>query len=131
MQQGKLMLQAAKERAQQSGITDPITSQRHGSVTESLIDLEDIISVLVLGVRGEDHEQQQEKISSRLEMMVRAIHRPILVVNDEFKTACSISFPCCIRILLRCCSNWVRSSSRCSWLPKPIFPVKSAVTGVS
>jgi hypothetical protein len=26
MQQGKLMLQAAKERAQQSGITDPITS---------------------------------------------------------------------------------------------------------
>jgi nucleotide-binding universal stress UspA family protein len=86
MQQGKLMLQAAKERAQQSGITDPITSQRHGSVTESLIDLEDIISVLVLGVRGEDHEQQQEKISSHLEMMVRAIHRPILVVNDEFKT---------------------------------------------
>jgi nucleotide-binding universal stress UspA family protein len=79
MQQGKLMLQAAKERAQQAGITDPITSQRHGSVTESLIDLEDIIRVLVLGVRGEGHG----------------------------------------------------SSSRCSWLPKPIFPVKSAVTGVS
>lgn len=86
MQQGKLMLQAAKERAQQAGITEPITAQRHGSVTESLIDLEDDIRVLVLGVRGEDHEKQQEKIGSHLEMMVRAIHRPILVVNGEFKT---------------------------------------------
>lgn len=85
-QQGKLMLQAAKERAQQAGIAEPITTQRHGSVTESLIDLEDNIRVLVLGVRGEDHEKQQEKIGSHLEMMVRAIHRPILVVNAEFKT---------------------------------------------
>lgn len=86
MQQGKLMLETAKQRAQQSGIADPITVQRHGSVAESLIDLEDDIHVLVLGVRGADHEKQQEKIGSHLEMMIRAIHRPILVVNDEFKT---------------------------------------------
>ncbi len=86
MQQGKLMLQAAKERVQQAGIAEPIAAQRHGSVTESLIDLEDDIRVLVLGVRGEGHDQQQEKISSHLEMMVRAIHRPILIVNDEFNT---------------------------------------------
>lgn len=86
MQQGKLMLQAAKDRVQQAGVAEPITVQRHGSVSESLIDLEDEIRVLVLGVRGEGHDQQQEKISSHLEMMVRAIHRPILVVNDEFTT---------------------------------------------
>lgn len=86
MQQGKLILQAAKERVQQAGVTEPITAQRHGSVTESLIELEDNIRVLVLGVRGEDHDKQQEKIGSHLEMMIRAIHRPILVVNDEFKT---------------------------------------------
>ena len=86
MQKGKLILEAAKERVQQAGISDPITSKRHGSVAESLIDLEDNIRVLVLGVRGEAHEKQQEKIGSHLEMMIRAIHRPILVVNDEFKT---------------------------------------------
>ncbi|RLA16715.1 MAG: universal stress protein, partial [Gammaproteobacteria bacterium] len=86
MQQGKLILQGAKERVQNAGVADPITAQRHGSVTESLIDLEDVIRVLVLGIRGEDHEKQQEKIGSHLEMMIRAIHRPILVVKDEFKT---------------------------------------------
>ncbi len=86
MQKGKLILEAAKKRVQQAGISDPITAKRHGGVAESLIDLEDNIRVLVLGVRGEDHEKQQEKIGSHLEMMIRAIHRPILVVNDEFKT---------------------------------------------
>lgn len=84
MQQGKLILEAAKERVQKAGISEPITTQRHGSVAESLIDLEDDIRVLVLGVRGTNHEKQQEKIGSHLEMMIRAIHRPILVVNDEF-----------------------------------------------
>ena len=86
MQKGKLILEAAKKRVQQAGISDPITAKRHGGVAESLIDLEDNIRVLVLGVRGEAHEKQQEKIGSHLEMMIRAIHRPILVVNDEFKT---------------------------------------------
>lgn len=84
MQQGKLILKAAKERVQLAGIAEPIIAQRHGSVTESLIDLEDNIRVLVLGVRGEDHDKQQEKIGSHLEMMIRAVHRPILVVNDEY-----------------------------------------------
>lgn len=85
MQQGKQMLAAAKERVEKAGVTDPIMAQRHGSITESLIDLEEHIRVLVLGVRGEGHEQQQDKISSHLEMMIRAIHRPILVVNDSFQ----------------------------------------------
>ncbi|NOQ63757.1 MAG: universal stress protein [Methyloprofundus sp.] len=86
LQKGKLMLQAAKERAQQAGVAEPVTAQRHGSVTESLIDLEDNIRVLVLGMRETNATQQQDKIGSHLEMMVRAIHRPILVVNSDFKT---------------------------------------------
>ncbi|OQK18519.1 universal stress protein UspA [Methyloprofundus sedimenti] len=85
MQKGKLILEAAKERVQLAGISDPITAKRHGSVVESLIDLEDNIRVLVLGVRGEDHEKQKGKIGSHLEMMIRAIRRPILVVNTDFK----------------------------------------------
>lgn len=86
VQQGKSILEAAKQRVQQAGIAEPITAQRHGSVAETLIELEDCIRVLVLGVRGEKHEKQQEKIGAQLELMIRSLHRPILVVNDEFKT---------------------------------------------
>jgi nucleotide-binding universal stress UspA family protein len=78
---GQLILDTAKERVQQAGINDCGSLQRHGSITESLIDLEDETRVAVLGLRNEP----EAKISTHLEMMVRAIHRPILLVNGIFE----------------------------------------------
>lgn len=85
LQQGKLLLQAAKERVLQSGITEPVTNQRHGGLIESLIELEDNIRVLVIGVRGKVHENQPGRIGAKLESIIRSLHRPILVVNEAFK----------------------------------------------
>ncbi|WP_340122758.1 universal stress protein [Methylobacter svalbardensis] len=85
LQRGKLILQAAKERAIQAGIADPITNQRHGSLVESLIELEASIRVLVIGVRGKVHENQPDKIGAKLESIIRSLHKPVLVVNDQFK----------------------------------------------
>jgi nucleotide-binding universal stress UspA family protein len=86
LQQGKLLLQAAKERVIQAGFADPVTHQRHGSLVESLIELEDNIRVLIIGVRGKAHENQTDKIGAKLESVIRSLHRPILVVNEAFKT---------------------------------------------
>lgn len=83
MEQGKLMLAAAKERIGQGG-TEASTKQRHGSLTESLVEMEDDIRVLVLGIRGEAHEQDSTHLGAHLEATIRALHRPILVVNSEF-----------------------------------------------
>lgn len=85
LQQGKQILQAAKERVIQAGIAEPITNQRHGSLVESLIELENDIRVLVIGVRGKAHEHQPDKIGAKLESIIRSLHNPILVVNAEFK----------------------------------------------
>jgi len=84
MEQGKLMLATAKERIGRDG-TVATTKQRHGSLTESLIDMEEDIRVLVLGIRGEEHEQDNQHLGAHLEATIRALHRPILVVNGEFK----------------------------------------------
>lgn len=86
LQQGKQLLQAARERVVQAGILDPITNQRHGSLIESLIELENDLRVLVIGVRGKVHENQPDKIGAKLEAIIRTLHKPILVVNAEFKT---------------------------------------------
>lgn len=86
LQQGKILLNAAKDRVMQGGITEPITNQRHGSLVESLIELEDNIRVLIIGARGKVHENQPDKIGAKLESMIRSLHKPILVVNDAFKT---------------------------------------------
>ena len=51
-----------------------------------MIELEDNIRVLVLGVRGEEHEREEQHLGSHLESSIRALHRPILVVNNDFQT---------------------------------------------
>jgi nucleotide-binding universal stress UspA family protein len=86
LQQGTQILQAARERVMQAGILDPIINQRHGSLIESLIELENDLRVLVIGVRGKVHENQPDKIGAKLEAIIRSLHKPILVVNAEFKT---------------------------------------------
>lgn len=86
MQQGKLMLQAAKIRVQKEGTNDTVCTQRHGDLIESLIELEDNIRVLVLGLRGQVHDNQAHQIGAKLEAIIRSLHRPILIVNDTYKT---------------------------------------------
>lgn len=83
LQQGKLMLNAAKERVQSKGIAEPILTHRHGSLAESLLDIEANIRVLVLGISGEPTEERH--LSAQLESTIRSLHSPILVVNSEFK----------------------------------------------
>jgi len=85
LQQGKLLLQAAKDRVIQAGVATPDSNQRHGSLVESLIELEESIRVLVIGIRGKVHENQPDKIGAKLESIIRSLRKPILVVNEAFK----------------------------------------------
>ena len=85
LEQGRLMLDEARARAQSGGAERVVTCQRHGSLAESLIELEDHIRVLVLGIRGEEHGDSDKGLGAQLETVVRSLHKPILVVNREFK----------------------------------------------
>ncbi|MGM0563510.1 MAG: universal stress protein [Pseudomonadota bacterium] len=84
LKQGKLMLQAALERVQAAGAGSAETVQRHGSLTETLIEWEESIGVLVMGIRGEDHEGDSRHLGAHLESVIRSLHKPILVANADF-----------------------------------------------
>ncbi|WP_108125057.1 universal stress protein [Saccharospirillum mangrovi] len=84
LEQGKLMLSAARDRLQQAGVAEPQLKQRHGGLTESLIELEDDIRVLVLGIRGEERGDDDRHLGGHLESILRSLHKPVLVVNSEF-----------------------------------------------
>ncbi len=86
MQQGKLILQAARDHVEKSGVNDISTTQRHGNLIEAVIDLENDIRLLVLGLRGQIHDKQENQIGAKLEAVIRALHRPLLIVNGSFKT---------------------------------------------
>lgn len=85
MNKGKLMLNAARDRVTEAGVKDLHVKQRHDGQTESLIAFEDKIRVLVLAIRGDEHAGDENSLGPHLESTIRSLHRPILVVNCEFK----------------------------------------------
>ncbi len=85
LHEGKLILQAAKNRVMQNNTAEPLTCLQHGSLIESLVELEDSIRVLVVGARGKVHENHSDQIGAKLESMIRSLHRPILVAYETFK----------------------------------------------
>jgi len=84
IKQGQLMLNAAKQRVEKSGIESVAIRQRHGALSDSLIELEDQIGILVVGIRGEEHEKVDAGIGTQLETVIRSLHKPILVVNRAY-----------------------------------------------
>ena len=84
LEQGKEMLESACQRARQNGAVDITRQQRHGSLIESLIELELEIGLLVIGLRGESRQEKQQKLGSHIRTVIRSLHKPILVINKAF-----------------------------------------------
>mgnify|MGYP002630813448 CR=1 FL=1 len=85
LEQGRLMLEAAQQRAIAGGVDNATTRQRHGGLTDTLAELEADIRLLVIGRQGEEGDTLGEHIGSHLENVVRTLHRPTLVTLPSFK----------------------------------------------
>ncbi|MDH0894971.1 MULTISPECIES: universal stress protein [unclassified Pseudomonas] len=85
LEQGRVMLAAAKERAIANGVSSPEAKQRHGDLLESLRELEDDIRLLVIGRQGESSGGAELHVGSQLESVIRIMHRPVLVTPASFK----------------------------------------------
>ncbi len=82
----KEILKVAKDYVVQAGIDEPEICLQHGSLIESLKEIENDIRVLVIGARGKIHEDQPDQIGAKLESMIRSLHCPIFVAYDRIKT---------------------------------------------
>ncbi|GGC04135.1 universal stress protein [Marinobacterium zhoushanense] len=78
-EQGRLMLDAARERAVDDGIAEPQTLQRHGDLVDTLSELEADTRLLVFGRGGAGGA-----LGHQVEAVIRALHRPMLVLPDAF-----------------------------------------------
>lgn len=85
IEQGRIMLEAAQQRATDDGVDNSTTLQRHGQLVDTLAELEEDIRLLVIGKQGEAGDSLGEHIGSHLENVVRTMHRPILVTTSEFR----------------------------------------------
>jgi nucleotide-binding universal stress UspA family protein len=78
---GMLILSDAGDRVSSRGVMHPIRTLRHGLLVDTLREHEDVTRLLVVGKHA-DH--MDEHVGSRLETIIRTIHRPILVCSTDF-----------------------------------------------
>lgn len=84
LEHGHHMLGEAEARVKAAGAADAVKRQRHGNLTESLMALEKETRLFVVGLHGESSSDRDIHIGSQLETAIRSVHRPILLVPDEF-----------------------------------------------
>lgn len=84
LEHGKNILQEARALAQKHGAIEVTTHQRHGSLMETLSDLQEETRLLVLGRQGQAHENETHSLGSHLENVIRALNKPILITLPEF-----------------------------------------------
>ncbi|WP_019340553.1 universal stress protein [Stutzerimonas stutzeri] len=90
LEEGRMMLDAAKQRVLNAGVMQPEARQRHGDLVESLHELERDTRLLVIGKQGEDSGSDRQLIGSQLESVIRTLHRPILVTPANFSVPTSV-----------------------------------------
>lgn len=84
LEHGHHMLDEAERRVKDAGVAKVAKRQRHGDLTESLLSLENQTRLLVMGLHGESSSDRDVHIGSQLETVICSMHRPILLVPDEF-----------------------------------------------
>lgn len=85
---GKAILEDAVKQLGISGLGGSWqieTTQRHGSLVETVEEFEKDGALIVLGKRGEHADFSKDHLGSNLERVVRSAKAPVLVASREFK----------------------------------------------
>ena len=85
LKQGHIMLDEAEQRVKADGVDDVSQRQRHDELAGSLVSLEPEARLFVLGLHGEgSNSEVGQHVGSQLETVIRSVHRPVLLVPDEY-----------------------------------------------
>lgn len=87
-ERGHQLLEAARTQAEQAGVVPQQVRQRHGALVDALAGLEDEVRLFVVGP-GHHHREGAAAgrlhLDHRLERVLRAVHRPVLVAAPGFR----------------------------------------------
>lgn len=82
---GRLILEHAKARLTEAGVTDVTTKLRIGDLVETMHEFEADADLIVIGKRGEAADFAKLHLGSNIERVVRASIRPVLVSSRAFE----------------------------------------------
>lgn len=92
VERGRALLKAGEARLKESGVTEVRTLHRHGGIVETILEEEANARVIVVGKRGASHEFATDHIGSKIERVVRASNKPILIASRHAEEPRTIVF---------------------------------------
>lgn len=81
VERGRILLATMAERLQANGAKAVAPLHRHGGIVETILDRESDARVIVIGKRGASHEFASDHIGSKIERVVRASTKPVLIAS--------------------------------------------------
>lgn len=81
----RVFLHTLRERAIAAGVRYTDMRQRHGELEATLTEAEGSVDLFVLGRRGESAATTHRDLGRNVERVVRALHKPILAVTQNFR----------------------------------------------
>ncbi|KQW18104.1 universal stress protein UspA [Afipia sp. Root123D2] len=85
VERGRVLLAAGEERLKTAGAIGMKTLHRHGGIVETILERETEARVVVIGKRGASHEFAQDHVGSKVERVVRASSKPILIASRSIE----------------------------------------------
>jgi len=92
VERGRVLLAAGEQRLREAGATQVRTLHRHGGIVETILEREADARVVVIGKRGAGYEFASDHIGSKIERVVRASDRPILIASRAIEEPREIVF---------------------------------------
>ncbi|WP_033920087.1 universal stress protein [Sphingomonas sp. 37zxx] len=92
VERGRALLKAGEARLREGGVTEVRVLHRHGGIVETILEQEADARVVVIGKRGGSHEFATDHIGSKIERVVRASTKPILIANRAAQAPQSVVF---------------------------------------
>lgn len=81
IERGRIMLESAKEKLHEAGVGDVVVTHRHGGIVETVTEREMDADLVVMGKRGASHEFAADHLGSKVERVIRASIKPVLLAS--------------------------------------------------
>jgi nucleotide-binding universal stress UspA family protein len=81
---GQAILEDATTHLKAAGINLVSAEQRHGKLSDEIVNYEDKAELVVIGKRGNNADFEKGHLGSNLERVVRSCERPVLVASRAF-----------------------------------------------
>ena len=83
-ERGRVLLVAAADRLAERGIQAVEQTHRHGGIVETVVEREADANLVVIGKRGASSEFAKGHLGSKVERVVRASEKPVLIASRMF-----------------------------------------------